>query len=175
MSPLKRNKTFLLILLFAILGLFGCNETIDGYTAASSITNKGFARTGGDLQPIQEQEIKVWGFVDHSNIYGDEAAKQILGDWWSGDGPTANTWRFNVMAKANDQGRSFAVYVPNDQGRDELLRAFLADANAHRPTQVFVTGKLLTFTAPTNTVTLTGLYLEVPSSRDILLEPPSAK
>jgi hypothetical protein len=140
--------------------------------AASSITDKGFAQTGRHGQPIAGQEIKVWGFVDHSNIYGDEAAKQILGDWWSGAGPDATTWRFNLMAKEHDQGHSFAIYVPNDQGRDELLKAFLTDAKAQKPTQVFVQGKLFSFAAPTNINTLTGLYIEVESSDDILLEPP---
>jgi hypothetical protein len=151
--------------------LSGCNQKIDGYIAASSMTNNGFARTDSELQAIRGQEIKIWGFVDHSNLYGDETAKQILGNWWSGAGPNANTWRFNLMAKEQDQGRSFAVYVPTDQGRDELLKAFLADAKAQRPTKVFVEGTLLFFEAPTNMNTRMGLYIEVDSSRNILLEP----
>jgi hypothetical protein len=169
----KSHKSLLLIPLCAVLVLSGCNQKIDGYAAVSSITNNGFARTGSDLPSIQGQEIKVWGFVDHSNIYGDEAAKQILGDWWSGAGPNATTWRFNLMAEEQDQGHSFAIYVPNDQGRDELLKAFLADARAQKPTQVFVQGQLFSFAAPTNVNILTGLYIEVDSSRDVLLEPPS--
>ncbi|HIK43334.1 MAG TPA: hypothetical protein IGR64_00435 [Leptolyngbyaceae cyanobacterium M65_K2018_010] len=153
----------------------GCQGTIQGYRSASAISQDGFARNSLELEQLQGQNIKVWGFVDHSNIYGDEGTKAILGDWWSGEGPDEDTWRFNVMAKAGDRGRSFAVHIPNDQGRDQLLRAFLADANAQRPTRVFVTGKLVTFEAPTNIATLRGLYLEVPSSRDILLEPPLEK
>lgn len=33
-------------------------------------------------------------------------------------------------------------------------------------------GRLLTFDAPTNVAGLTGLYLELASSQDILFEPP---
>ncbi len=49
--------------------------------------------------------------------------KLILGDWWSGEGPDATTWRFNLKAEADDEvGHSFPVHVPNDPGRDDLLR-----------------------------------------------------
>ena len=60
--------------------------------------------------------------------------------------------------------------VPNDAGRDEILRRFVADAQAQQPTKVFLTGKLVTFDAPTNTGALTGLTLELQSSDDILFE-----
>lgn len=123
------------------------------------------------MRKMQGQEIKVWGFVDHSNLYGDEGAKKILENWWSGAGPSATTWRFNLMAKEQDEGRSFSVQVPNDQGRDELLRVFLADAKAQKPTRVFVKGKIFSFEAPTNGITLTGLYMVVQSSQDIRLAP----
>jgi hypothetical protein len=62
------------------------------------------------------------------------------------------------------------VRVPNDPGRDQLLWAFAADARAGRPTRVFVTGRIYPFVAPTNTSTLTGLYLEPRSSREIRLD-----
>jgi hypothetical protein len=128
------------------------------------------------MRRLDGQEIKVWGFVDSGNIYGDADAKEILGALWSSEGPDAATWRFNLKADPDDKtGNSFPVLVPNDPGRDELLRAFVADANAQRPTRVFVTGKLHTFDAPTNTGALTGLTIELRSSNDILLEPPAAK
>ena len=154
--------------------LAGCSGRIGDYTAASSISKDGFARDENQISELQGKEIKVWGFVDHSNLYGDQGAKAILEDWWSGDGPDALTWRFNLKAGENDEaGHSFAVYVPNDPGRDELLRLFLSDAKAHRPTKVFVTGKLFTYEAPTNTASLTGIYLELQSSNEVLLEPPA--
>ncbi len=48
------------------------------------------------MHKVHGQEIMVWGFVDHSNIYGDDGAKKILEDWWSGDEPSATTWSFNL-------------------------------------------------------------------------------
>ena len=108
-------------------------------------------------------------------MYGDAGANEILEDWWSGEGPSTTTWRFNLKAKENDEtGRSFPVHVPNDQGRDEILKAFLADARAQKPTKVYVKGKLFTFDAPTNAEALTGLVMELKSSDDILFELPAA-
>jgi hypothetical protein len=165
-----------LIMLVVTVLLVGCSRQIGDYTAASSISKNGFARDAAAMRMLDGQEIKVWGFVDSGNIYGDAGAKAILGDWWSGDGPDATTWRFNLKADASDKvGDSFSVLVPSDPGRDELLKAFVADANAQKPTKVFVKGKLLTFDAPTNTGALTGLTMAVGSSNDILLEPPAAK
>jgi heat shock protein HslJ len=148
----------------------------DDYVAASSITKNGFAVDGKAMRALDGQEMKIWGFVDHGNLYGDESAKAILEDWWSGEGPTATTWRFNLKASADDAvGHSFEVRVPNDQGRDDLLRAFVADAQAQRPTKVFVKGKMFTFDAPTGGAALTGLQLELASSGDILLVPADDK
>jgi hypothetical protein len=170
------NKYLNLIILAATLLATGCNKQIGDYVAASSISRNGFARDAEAMRRLNGQEIKVWGFVDSGNIYGDADAKEILGALWSSEGPDAATWRFNLKADPDDKtGNSFPVLVPNDPGRDELLRAFVADANAQRPTRVFVTGKLHTFDAPTNTGALTGLTMELRSSNDILLEPPAAK
>jgi hypothetical protein len=139
----------------------GCHEQRGNYIAASSISKNGFAINGDEMRKEHGQEIMVWGFVDHSNIYGDDGAKKILEDWWSGDGPNATTWSFNLKANEEDEaGRSFPVRVPNDPGRDDLLKAFLADARAHRPTRVFVKGKLFTFDAPANVRRFTGLSIE---------------
>ena len=122
------------------------------------------------MRKVHGQEIRVWGFVDHNNLYGDDHAKKILGEWWSGDGPNAASWRFNLKAKEDDEaGQSFQVRVPNDPWRDDLLRTFVADARAHRPTPVFVKGKLFTFAAPANVTFLTGLFIEARSSQDISL------
>ena len=170
------NKYLSLILLVVTTFLVGCSEQIGDYMAASSISKDGFARDGKELREIHGQEVKLWGFIDHSNMYGDEGVKEILEDWWSGEGPSATTWRFNLKAKEDDgAGHSFAVHVPNDQGRDDLLRAFLADARAQTPTKVYVKGRIFTFDAPTNVAGRTGLYLELQSSQDILLELPEEK
>jgi heat shock protein HslJ len=154
----------------------GCGTQAGDYVAASSISRNGFAKDADAMRKLDGQEIMVWGFVDASNIYGDAGAKAILGDWWSGDGPDATTWRFNLKAEAGDKaGNSFAVLAPNGPGRDELLKAFVAGATAQTPTRVFVTGKVHTFDAPTNGVQLTGLWVEARSSDDIRLEPPAEK
>ena len=170
------NKYLGLILVVAGALLAGCSAQKGDYIAASSLSKDGFARNGAEARKLHGQEVKLWGFVDHGNLYGDEGAKQILGGRWSGDGPSATTWRFNLKAKADDEvGHSFAVNVPNDPGRDDLLKAFLADASAGKPTRVFLKGKLFTFDAPTNAATLTGLSMDLQSSRDILFELPEAE
>jgi heat shock protein HslJ len=140
----------------------------DDYMAASSISKDGFAINDEEMRQLDGQEVMLWGYVDHGNIYGDEGAKTILGDWWSGAGPDAATWRFNLKARAGDAaGKSFAVTIPNDAGRDELLRRFVADAQAQQPTRVFVTGWLTTFEAPSGDRVRTGLMLDVQSSSNI--------
>ena len=164
------------IMLVVTLYLSGCSGQTGDYVAASSISRNGFARDAAAMRKMDGQEVKLWGFVDHGNLYGDEGAKEILGDWWSGEGPTATTWRFNLKANEDDEvGQSFAVHVPNDEGRDALFRTFVADAGAGKPTKVFLRGRLRTFDAPTNAAALTGLRMELESSDDIRLEPPDEK
>ena len=163
-----------LAMLAVSLPLAGCQQQVGDYVAASSISRNGFARDGEQMRSLDGQVVKLWGFVDHANLYGDEGAKAILGDWWGGDGPDASTWRFNLKAQADDAaGSSFAVTVPNDAGRDALLRRFVADAQAQQPTKVFVAGRLSTFDAPSSDRVRTGWTMEVQSSDDILLESPS--
>jgi hypothetical protein len=110
--------------------------------------------------------------VDHRNLYGNAGVKAILGDWWSGQGPSATTWRFNLKASADDEtGHSFPVLVPNDQGRDAVLAVFLRDALAQKPTKVFVKGRITTFDAPTNYTRRAGLQMELRSSTNVLFRP----
>lgn len=152
--------------------LVGCGEGVDDPICASSLAKGGFARSDSAVRDSNGREIRVWGFVDHRNLYGDASTRQILVDWWSGQGPSATTWRFDLMGKADDKtGHGFPVHVPNDAGRDELLRAFLADAREHRPTKVLIQGTLRTFQAPLNAISLTGLYLEAWSAQAIRIEP----
>ena len=160
-----------LTMLVASLLVAACQQSVGDYVAASSISKDGFARNGQQVRALDGQVVKLWGYVDQGNIYGDEGARAILGDWWSGAGPDASTWRFNLKAHAGDAtGQSFAVIVPNDEGRDELLRQFVADAQAQRPTKVYLTGTLSTFDAPANNRSLTGLTMELQSSGDIIVD-----
>ena len=157
-------------LLVALL-LFGCGSQIDGYTAGSSITKNGFAWNAQQLRERHGQKVMVWGYVDQGNIYGDEGAHVILGEWWSGDGPDADTWRFDVKANPSDEvGHSFEVYVPNDAGRDELLERFASDASAQKQTKVFVTGTMYAYEAPTLGGVRTGVHMQTESSADIKLD-----
>lgn len=103
-------------------------------------------------------------------------ARRILAEYWSGDGPNAATWRFDLKAHEDDApGHSFPVRVPNDAGRDEILRMFVADARAGRPTKVFLQGRITMFEAPTNAVTLMGLRIELDSSQAILFDLPGKR
>jgi hypothetical protein len=120
---------------------------------------------------LDGQTIRVWGFVDHANLYGDRGTHEIPGDWWSGEDSDPATWRFNLQAHSNDEaGHSFAVHVRNDPDRRNLLSAIAEDARAGRDTKVFVTGILRTFDAPTNIVIQTGIYLEVSASSGVVLD-----
>ena len=169
----RKNRLVGLGILSLIASLLGCDERIDGYVAASSISRNGFAKDACAVRGLVGREISLWGFVDAHNLYGDASAKTILGDWWSGEGAEPRSWHFHLKARADDApGHSFRVTVPNDAGRDALLRAFIADAEAQGPTQVFVTGRLSTFEAPAGLKHLTGLYLEVQTSRDVQLANP---
>ncbi|MGD9295854.1 MAG: hypothetical protein PVG47_00535 [Chromatiales bacterium] len=69
-------------------------------------------------------------------------------------------------------GHSFPVHVPDDAGRDKLLRVFVEDARKQKPTEVYLKWRLFTHKAPTQFSDLTGLHLEVRSSQDIQLAPP---
>jgi hypothetical protein len=166
----------MLAALLVVTTLVGCHDGSDGPIAAASISDNGFARDGEAMRALDGTEMTVWGFVDHGNLSGDEAAREILGEWWSGDGPDADTWSFHLKARPDDEiGHSFAVRIPDDEGRDELLRAFVADARAQRPTRVVVTGTLHTFDAPSQTTTRTGLVLVLQSSRGVSLELPGGR
>lgn len=159
-----------LVLLVAALWIVGCNEEVDGIIPVKEIARNGFLIDDQAIVDLSGQQVRFLGYVDHGNLYGDSSARKILGEWWAGEGPDAGTWRFNLKADADDAtGHSFAVHVPNDEGRDALLKLFVADAREQRPTRVFLKGKLLTFDAPTQISGLTGLYLEVSSSQEIQL------
>ena len=170
---MRHWRAAIVLLLTIILG--ACKNEIGDYTAASTIASGGFAHNGAQMSAMQGAEVMLWGFVDHGNLYGDAGAKEILTQWWSGEGQDSASWRFNLKGRQDDKtGQSFAVHVRNDSGRDALLDAFATDARMQRPTKVFLRGRLFTFDAPIKGSTLTGIYVEVESSRDIQLAPPDS-
>ncbi len=148
------------LMLAAAMALAGCREPVGDYLPVSAIARGGFAHDEWPVAEMQGREVRLWGFVDHGNLYGDADAKRVLGQWWSGEGPSPDYWRFDLKARADDPvGRSFAVLVPNDARRGDLLGRFVADARARRATKIFVTGRLFTFHAPIQVLDRTGLYL----------------
>jgi len=159
--------------LAAAMALAGRGEPAGEYLPVSAIARGGFVTDQEALAEVRGREIRLWGFVDQGNLYGDADAKRVLGEWWSGAGPDPDHWRFDLKARADDPvGHSLAVLVPNDPGRKDLLGRFVADARARRSTKIFVTGRLYSFHAPTQILDRTGLYLQVRSSQDIRLDPP---
>ena len=155
------------------MALVGCGGPVGEYLPVSAIARGGFASDEWTAAEVQGREVRLWGFVDQGNLYGDADAKRVLGAWWSGEGPDPDHWRFDLKAQADDPvGHSFAVLVPNDPGREKLLGRFVADARARRATKVFVAGRLFRFHAPTQILDRTGLSLQVRSSQDIRLDSP---
>jgi hypothetical protein len=159
--------------LAAALALAGCGERVGEYLPVAAIARGGFVGDERTVAEVHGRDVRLWGFVDHGNLYGDAEAQRVLGEWWSGEGPDPAHWRFDLKAQADDPvGRSFAVLVPNDAGREDLLDRLVADARARRAMKVFVAGRLFTFHAPTQILDRTGLYLQLRSSQDLRLDPP---
>lgn len=174
-TALARRRVVLVVLMLAAV-LPGCSQRNGEYASVSTFSRNGFVKNTGQAQALVGKVVKAWGYVDYGNLTGDTGAKAVLGEWWSGEGPDASAWGFNV--KAGPQvpvGRSFQVRVKNDDGRDDLLKEFATNASANRPTQVFVKGRVRTFDAPLNITERTGLYMEVESSSDISLRAPDAR
>lgn len=160
------------IVLLAALAPAGCRELDGEYRHVSDFAHGGFVADYDALADVDGQAARLWGFVDHGNLYGDAEAKRVLGDWWSGQGPDPDHWRFDVKAQAEHPvGHAFPVIVPNDAGRDALLARFAVDARARRATKVYMTGRLSTFHAPAQLLDLIGLDLRLRSSNDIRLDP----
>jgi len=159
------------MLLFAVVVyLTACDRRVSDCEPIGVLASSGFARAAGAPPGGSAREVCVWGYVDRGNLYGDPSVRRLLGDWWSGPAPTANTWRFDLLGQPDDSpGRGVAVHVPNDSGRDALLRGFAADADGGRATRVCARGRLIGTPAPTNLRTLTALSLRARSSGDIWL------
>jgi hypothetical protein len=161
------------VLLLVTLTIAACDARHGDYLPAASLVEDGFVRRLPTGDALDARRIKLWGFVDHLNIYADGGTRDVLGQWWAGEGPAPDTWRFDLKAEEDARvGQSFAVHVPNDPGRDAVLAAFARDARAGRPTKVFLHGIVHTFAAPMNLNTRTGLYLVLDSSADVLMQAP---
>lgn len=157
-------------LLVCLAGCTAGEDPLESDFTAADLTQRGFVRDEALARRLDGQTIRVRGFVDHANLYGDHAAREILGDWWSGEVSDPATWRFNLKAHPDDvAGHSFAVYVRNDPDRHGLMSAIAEDARVGRATEVHVTGTLHTFDAPTNAVKKTGISMEVNGSSGVRL------
>ena len=78
-----------LVVLVVTVFLVGCSTQKGGYIAASSLSKHGFSRNAARRCELHGQEVELWGFVDHGNLYGDEGAKQIFsGNGGAGRGQT---------------------------------------------------------------------------------------
>ncbi len=141
--------------------LIGNDKKIGDYVAASSFTKGGFVDNNQTKLTIVGKEIKVWGFVDYSNVC------PIGMD----DGPTPTTWQFSLKARSSSAaGSSFAIHTPKDARQQKLLQEFSRNEAAGLPTKVFVKGIARTSDLNTNTGRLIGLTIETASTEDILFE-----
>jgi hypothetical protein len=168
---MQNHFPFLVAVTITAALVAGCDDRIGDYIAAASISEQGFVRPAS--MPVDDgRPIQLWGYVDYGNLFGGKGAEMVLGDLWSGEGPSPSTWRFNLKAREDDPaGHSFAVIVPNDEGRDTVLQVFSENARTEKPTRVFLKGTIHTFDAPSNLARQTGLYVELASSRDIFFNP----
>ena len=151
-------KRLILLAIPFTLMTSGCSQWIEDFTPASSISKKGFAYRIVKARTTKSYQVKIWGYVDYVNISTQPDIGKL----------TPNTWSFNLKAKATDAvGESFQIIAPKDASYQELIRHFKANAAAGIQTVVLIEGKLSTFDAPTNFARLTGLYVEVESSKNI--------
>ena len=159
-----------MLMLALVVYLTACERRLGDCEPIGVLASNGFARTADALLGEGAREVCVWGYVDRGNLYGDPAVRRLLGDWWSGPASSVDTWRFDLLGQPDDApGQGVAVHVPNDVGRDALLRGFAADADAGRATRVCARGRLVGTPAPTNLRMLTLLTLRATSSSDIWL------
>ncbi|MEX1315898.1 MAG: hypothetical protein AB1Z22_02080 [Synechococcaceae cyanobacterium] len=157
----------------------GCDEQIGGYLPASSIsTRTGFARNRKQALKMSGKEIKLWGYVDYSNVYADGAGDAVPTDWDQvhSHNLTPDMWRFDLMIRPDGEaGCGFAVYLRKHEDGKKLFAGFSTNERAGKPSRVYVKGKVFTFDAPTNLMGLTGLYMESELPNGVLLEHPDTK
>ena len=109
--------------------------------------------------------------MDYANVYCKDADPQVPSDWDFTPGPREQSWRFDLKAKKDDDvGESFPVYVPKTKNSGQFFLKLAENERKDIPTRVLVEGKLLTFDAPLNFVTLTGIYMEVDSLDKVVID-----
>ena len=136
------------------------------FISVSSLSENGYAISRKRMEALRGRMIKVRGFVDYGTVFMDSR---------DGRGVYAGEWRFNLKGNAGaETGRSFAVRVMKDDGRERVLEVIKQNERAGKPTEVFVIGQIFTFDAPANWSRHTGIYMTVQSSSDISFEPPSS-
>ena len=74
------NKTVCRILLAVTMLIAGCGARIGDHMAAATISKDGFVRNADTIRRLAGQKVKLRGYWDQGNPYGDEGAKQILGE-----------------------------------------------------------------------------------------------
>ncbi len=147
-----------------------CVADSSDYRPLSELAQSGWARDTAEVHRLQDKVAMLSGYVDVGNLFADSSAKELMGDWWSGPGPSKQVWRFGLKSSPGDDvGHSIAVEVNSDVLRDDLLRVIVMDAAANRPTKVCVTGILRAFEAPAQYSSRTGLRLELESTWKVQL------
>ena len=146
--------------------LFGCgDDEIFDHVPAAAFSQSGFARARAKALKMRGREIKVWGFVDGSNVFPERGEDNHHGHW-----------HFHLKSKAKDQaGESFAIHIPVDEEHDNLVNLFEANDLASKPTRVFMTGNIFTFDTRVNFSLSTSFFMKANPSRDILLKTPAEK
>jgi hypothetical protein len=67
------------LVLAAALALAGCGGQVGGYLLVSAIARGGFVSDERTVAEWRGREVRLWGFVDQGNLYGDADAKRVLG------------------------------------------------------------------------------------------------
>ncbi len=148
-------KIFLISILFLFIGC-AYNSTpvasIDGYNALGTIAKNGFAIDKSKIKKLDGKRVKVWGYLDYSNIYTC-ARKQ---------------WQFSLKAeKESPAGESIRINTPAKQSFVGVYRRIREMAKTEQNRPVLITGILHTFMAPTNFSTSIGIEIDVSSPDDI--------
>ena len=118
--------------------------------AAAEIARDGFARDPQAVRAMVGQRIEVRGFVDHGELYRDSGARAILAEYWSGEGTTPGTWRFDL--KSAD---ALARLPPSDRAdgpQPKANRAAISSSRTPKARLSTATGRLCARRAPSGAV-----------------------
>jgi len=163
-----------LIFLYSLIVflLYGCQSVlpeINGYQSLSAISQNGFARNNIDIRKKEESIVKLWGFLDTHNVSLKEGTIKRQPLWWSESFITGNAYFDLKPYKKSKPGNSVRIKIAQDP--EDYINIFkkIRDAKENS-TMIFVKGRLKTYSAPTNTITMVGLEIHVTSPADILVK-----